>query len=343
MGRQQASAAEKTHNMASTYNFTQRGALAVSAGATSASPTFTAAFVNTPFVVQAQLFSVGTPGSPATASCFPYALTTTGFTAVFNAAIPNDGTQWYLGWEATAQQPTPTSQDGCSTGCGCGGSGNGCGCGCGATTNVAYASPPPVAGAYLFTGAQGIPGPLLFFRGPYDASATYYDNANRVDVVTYAGFYWRANTASKNATASWGTPTVGSGDWLNVGAISGGSLGGYNSYGATANITGNSTVSPASANHTEQIMLGGSAGTRIFAVSASGRNAGDRCWLNFVLPTTAAIVFTICNDTTGGAQLLPSATYPSNAYTTDGVVTSLSVALFFNGSVWQYDFSKSPA
>lgn len=196
---------------------------------------------------------------------------------------------------------------------------------------------------YYLQGMQGVRGPLGFYRGAFDATEIYYDNVNREDIVSYGGFYWAANNASLNATNSWGTPTVGSGDWTLLGSTANGLLGGYNSYGATANITGNSTITPASANHTEAVTVTGVASSRIFAVATAGRNAGDNCDLVFTLPATADIIITIRNNTVGGTQLLPSATYASNAYTTDGVTLSLTVSLYFDGTAWQYKRGNSPS
>lgn len=196
---------------------------------------------------------------------------------------------------------------------------------------------------YYLQGMQGVRGPLAFYRGAFDATDIYYDNVNREDVVSYGDFYWAANNAALNATNSWGTPTVGSGDWTLLGPVANGLLGGYNSFTATANITGNSTISPASANHTDAITVTGVASSRIFAVATTGRNAGDRCSLVFTLPATASIVITVRNATVGGTQLLPSEIYPSNAYTTDGTVLSLTVELYFDGTAWKYKSSQSPA
>jgi hypothetical protein len=315
--------------MADTNTFTQRGNTAVSAGATTATLTWTQAFVNTPFQATAQVFSYNDPDTPYVISATVYDVTTEGASVALSAEIPDDGNSYYIGWTASANQPTPSSNDCCSD--------NGC---CGASVNVATSFPSPVVGAYLFSGAQGQAGPLAFYRGTYDSDEIYYQTANRVDVVEYAGYLWRTNNVAKNDTDSWGTPTIGAGDWLNIGT---GTPGGYNSLSSTINITGNSTISPASANHTEKISVSGSAGNRIFAVAIAGRVAGDRCWLNFTLAATASIVIYVRNNVVSGTQLLPTEIYPSNAYTTDGTVLSLSVALVFNGTAWTYDTSKAPA
>ncbi len=196
---------------------------------------------------------------------------------------------------------------------------------------------------YYLQGMQGARGPLAFYRGAFDSAQIYYDNVNREDVVSDGGFYWAANNTTLNATNSWGNPTVGSGDWTLLGPTAYGLLGGYNSYSPTANITGNSTVTPASANHTEAITVTGVASARIFTVATAGRNAGDNCDLVFTLPATASIVITVRNNTVGGTQLLPSETYPDNAYTTDGATLSLTVSLYFDGTAWKYKRGNSPA
>lgn len=312
----------KKPNMASTTDFTQRGRTNVAAGATTATLTWTAEFVNTPYQATAEVFSYSNPDTPYVISTTVYDLTTVGASVSLSTEIPDDGNLYYIAWTASAMQQTPN--DSC----------------CSGTANVATSFPSPIAAAYLFSGAQGQAGPIAFYRGAYDATNTYYQNSTRVDVVLSSGYLWRVNNASKNDTDSWGTPTIGAGDWLNIGA---GLPGGYNSFSSTTNITGNSTILPASANHTEKITVSGAAGSRIFAVSIVDRVAGDRCYLNFTLPATAGLIITVRNNIVSGTQLLPSAVYPSNAYTTDGAVISLSVALVFNGTAWIYDTSKAPA
>ncbi len=248
-----------------------------------------------------------------------------------------------MAYDATAVQPSPTCEDSCADGCGCG-CGGGSNCGCGGNSNVANACPVPQIASYLFTGNQGQPGPLAFFRGAYDATAVYFDNTARVDVVTYLGYYWRANNVAKNDTASWGTPTIGAGDWLPIGATSGGLLGGYNSYTAVANIGGNSTLTTTTANDTQDVTCTGAAGARIFALTTSGRNAGDRCDIEFTVPATAGLVITVRNNTVGGTQLLPvSSGFTANAWTTDGVNTTAAFSFVFTGTAWKYVRSSSPA
>lgn len=55
----------------------------------------------------------------------------------------------------------------------------------------------------------------VVYRGEYDSGETYYDSANRRDVVRYAGSYYIANNQSKSGTSTWSTPPT---DWESFGA-----------------------------------------------------------------------------------------------------------------------------
>jgi hypothetical protein len=324
--------------MATNTTFTQRSAVTLANGATSKAVTFTAAFINAPFDIQTQIFKSAAGSTNIYATVDATSITTTGFTVYFNAAIPD--ASYSLAYDATAVQPDPTISNDC--GCGCSGGCSG-GCGCSSSSNVANVCPAPIVESYLFTGSQGVAGPLAIFRGAYSSAQVYYDNTARNDIVSYAGFYWVVNNTAKNNTASWGTPTVGSGDWLTIGVASAGLLGGYNSYETVANIGGNSVLAPAASNDTQDITLGGAAGSRVFAIPVAGRSAGDRCDLKFTFPATQGIVITVNNDTVGGTQLLPASIYTANAYTTDGVTLSATWSFVFTGTAWTYVRGNSPS
>ena len=325
--------------MATNTTFTQRSAVSLTSGVSSQAVTFPVAFITAPFDIQTQVFKSAAGSTNIYGTVDATSITTTGFTVYFSAAIPD--ASYLLAYEATAVQPEPTSDDSC--GCGCGGGCSGSSGGCG-TSTVANVCQPPIVESYLFTGAQGGAGPLAFFRGAYDSTQVYFNNTARDDIVSYLGFYWAANNTSKNDTASWGTPTVGSGDWLIIGPTSSGLLGGYNSYTAVANIGGNSTLTTTSANDTQDVTCTGAAGSRIFALTTSGRNAGDRCDVKVTVPATAGLIITIRNNTVSGTQLLPtSSDYTGNAWTTNGVTLSASFSFVFTGTAWTYVCSSSPA
>lgn len=318
-------------------NFTQHSAVALTNGVSSQAIVFPVAFINAPFEILTQVFKSGAGTANITATVLATSITTTGFTVYFSGAIPD--ANYTLAYQATAVQPVPTAQDNCA-------SGNG-GCGCAPAATVANCCPPPQLGAYLFTGAQGRAGPLAFFRGAYDASTVYFDNTARVDVVSYGGYYWAANNVAKNDTASWGTPTVGSGDWTPIGPTSAGLLGGYNSaQNSFIAAPGNGSITPAAANHTSFLALTGIAGTYNVSIPMAGRNAGDRCDVVLTFPSTAGLIVTMRNDTAGGTLLLPvSSGFVGNAYTTDGVTLSATWRFAVNntGTAWIYTGGSSPS
>lgn len=97
---------------------------------------------------------------------------------------------------------------------------------------------------------------------------------------------------------------------------------------ATANSTGNSTITPASATEINVVTVTGSAGTRKFIIDTTGAAAGNILKLRFVQPATAAIVEEVRNATSGGTLIY--------SYTTDGSGTDkLYCELYFDGSAWQ--------
>lgn len=70
-------------------------------------------------------------------------------------------------------------------------------------------------GATGSQGALGI-GPISVYQGPYDPSRAYYYNAQRRDIVSYAGHYYLANNPAKDGNTNWGAPTGQ--DWTGFGA-----------------------------------------------------------------------------------------------------------------------------
>jgi len=314
--------------MASNDQFSQTDTIALLNGADSAIVTFPVQFVTVPYSIQVSVLGDGSQNIFATVD---NALTNTKtFTVTLSAPIPSNN--FTLTYTAIALQTPPIQPGG--------------DCGCGTNANVANACPVPQVAAYLFTGNQGVPGPLAFFRGPYNAGQTYFDNTFRVDVITYAGFYWRANNTANDNTASWGTPAINAGDWLLLGPISTGLPGGYNSAGVTNNIGGNSVITPSSANHTESVVMTGAAGAYILAIATAGRNPGDVCNLQITFPATAGLVINVRNNTVGGTQLLPTTSnYAANAYTTNGIILSATWSFTMNaaGTAWQFLRGNTPS
>ena len=201
---------------------------------------------------------------------------------------------------------------------------------------------PPSAPQLIFMqGLTGATGPVAVLRGTYDGTQIYYENTVRRDFVVYAGFLWAANAPAKNGGNSWGVPNVSGGDWLNTGLAF---TAGTNSYGSTANNTGDSTVTPTSSTHTQAVAITGAAGTRNLAITATQAVAGDIAKLVITLPATLGIILKVQNGTVGGAQLLPtSSNFTGNAYTTNGVTLSATWEFYFNGTQWVYSTGSSPA
>ena len=200
---------------------------------------------------------------------------------------------------------------------------------------------PPQPQLYFFQGLQGQAGPLAVFCGNYAAGQIYYDNTQRVDIVAYGGFWWGANNSAKNGTNTWGTPNATGGDWVNIGLPAG--VAGSNSYHASTNATGNTSITPGSSNHTEAIAVSGAASTRIFTLLSNNSLAGDKISLVFTLPATASLILQVTNLTTGGTQLLPTPRFASNQLVTNGAVLSFTAEFYFDGANWNYSLSNLPA
>ncbi len=214
-----------------------------------------------------------------------------------------------------------------------------CSCAPGCVTPTAC--PPRAPQLYFMQGLQGQRGPVAILRGNYDGTTIYYDDSQRVDIVTYTGFWWIAANLAKNATNSWGTPSASGGDWVNIGLAT---SNGTNSYGITNNGAGDSTVVADSSNHTENVTIAGAAGTRNIALDAAAAAAGDVIALQVTVPATAGIILKVQNATVGGTQLLPTSSgFTGNAYTTDGVTLSATWRFVFTGTTWLYQSGSSPA
>lgn len=76
-------------------------------------------------------------------------------------------------------------------------------------------TPSPVA--FLFQGIAGAPGPVVSGPTVYAPGTAYFQNTAQVSVVSSNGNFWKANNLAKNALTTWGTPTMGSGDWVLLG------------------------------------------------------------------------------------------------------------------------------
>jgi hypothetical protein len=104
--------------------------------------------------------------------------------------------------------------------------------------------------------------------------------------------------------------------------------GGPAAVGATANSSGNSTITPTGSNQIQIVTVTGVARTSVFILDVAGRQEGDTLELRFEQPATAAIVEEIRNATVGGTLLY--------SYTTDGSgADNLYCKLYFNGTAWK--------
>lgn len=98
--------------------------------------------------------------------------------------------------------------------------------------------------------------------------------------------------------------------------------------GATANSTGNSTITPTGSRQIQIVTWTGTARTSVLILSVTGRSAGDVLELRYVQPATAAIVEEVRNATSGGTLIY--------SYTTDGTGLDLFYArVYFDGTAWQ--------
>lgn len=116
-----------------------------------------------------------------------------------------------------------------------------------------------------------------------------------------------------------------------------------NAYAAATNNTGNTTVTPTQSNQTSRITFTGSARSSIIILATAGRSAGDKIFMDLILPATANIVISVRNATSGGTLLLPVESFPTQDLTTDGNLLSAHWEFTYTGAAWIYDMSNLPA
>ncbi len=114
-------------------------------------------------------------------------------------------------------------------------------------------------------------------------------------------------------------------EFAEIVAGGGGALG--NSVHLSTNNSGNTTITPTTARHTEKVTVGGSARTSVFIADVAGRADGDLLFIRFDQPATAAIVEEVRNAAAGGTLIY--------SYTTDGSDTdNMTVMLYFESGAW---------
>lgn len=125
--------------------------------------------------------------------------------------------------------------------------------------------------------------------------------------------------------------------------ISASAGGGTANYATATNNSGNTTITPDVPLYALGLTIGGVARTSILILDTAGRGAGDRIRLDITLPATGSIVLEVRNATSGGTLLLPTELFPSQQFTTDGVVLSATWDFVFTGTAWRYELSSIPA
>lgn len=116
-----------------------------------------------------------------------------------------------------------------------------------------------------------------------------------------------------------------------------------NAYAAATNNAGNSTITPTKPVQTTVLTFTGAARSSIVILDVAGRSAGDKIFLNLILPATANIVISVRNATSGGTLLLPVEMFPTQDITTDGNLRSTYLEFTYTGTAWIYDMSNLPA
>ncbi len=114
-------------------------------------------------------------------------------------------------------------------------------------------------------------------------------------------------------------------------------------YAAFTNNSGNSMLTPTKPVQTYLGTVGGAARTSIFILDVAGRTAGDKIFLDLILPATPAIVLVVRNATSGGTLLLPAEVFPAQSFTTDGTILSWHLEFTYTGTAWIYDSSNIPS
>ncbi len=112
---------------------------------------------------------------------------------------------------------------------------------------------------------------------------------------------------------------------------------------AATNNAGNTTITPTASIQKYVLTLTGAARTSIIILDTAGRSAGDKIFLNLILPATANIVIAVRNATSGGTLLLPVESFPTQTLTTDGNLLSAHWEFTYTGAAWEFDTSNLPA
>jgi hypothetical protein len=113
--------------------------------------------------------------------------------------------------------------------------------------------------------------------------------------------------------------------------------GGLCAYAQVSNGAGNSTLTfpPGVKIYTVNLLVTGSAGTRILILPDTGLNQGEKLFVNYRLPATAGIVIEARNGTAGGTLL--------DTLTTDTSGDDATLVFTFTGSAFIKDFSLYPS
>jgi len=114
-------------------------------------------------------------------------------------------------------------------------------------------------------------------------------------------------------------------------------------YETATNNSGNTTITPTVAVYALGLTVGGAARTSILILATARRAAGDRLRVDLTLPAPAATPLEVRHATSGGTLLLPAEIFPSQQFTTDGVVLSAAWDFVYTGSAWRYELSNIPA
>jgi len=158
-------------------------------------------------------------------------------------------------------------------------------------------------------------------------NASFNLSAAQTDVTLFAQpsqVYW---LQLSGVTSGGSLVVLGAGEvtFYNAGSATPGSTGGQTDFNAQTNAGGNGSINPTSQLHTEQITFTGSAGTRIFPVTASAGNyAGAIVNIALLLPATPGILIQFTNQTLGG-QVVAS-------ILTDGYTSNAALSLYLDGS-----------
>lgn len=116
--------------------------------------------------------------------------------------------------------------------------------------------------------------------------------------------------------------------------LDGAALAPGNSYLASANSTGNTTLTRTAETNVEIVSVTGSARTSIVILATTDAVEGDLMKLRLNLPATASIVMEVRNAASGGTLLF--------SITTDGSGDDAYLELYFDGTAWQRLFNVMP-